>query len=642
MNEKNGKHGTNGKPLISLCMIVGNVGEYIERCLASFAPIADEICVVRAIGGLKPDRTLAIAREKFGAKTAEYKNKGKSYYVRDQDGADREYFPQHEVGEIVQVDPSTWPHVDNFAAARQQSFDMASGDYCFWCDSDDVLEEESVQCSVSSVQKGKTLSPAEIIREHAAKGEYEAFIFPYRIFGRGLIVPRERLVRRASGKWHSAVHEFFDFTQKPARAVEDQRVVVTHLPGNQKQGSNERNLRILRSIPEDQVSTGLLYHMHLELILSGQITESVEVAERVLARPDLGTPEKYELFLNLAQVAEPTEREALLHQAYMADPCRREALGLLATHAMNSCQPGRGMAYARQMAATRAPEIPDWNDRPAAYGWVGDDIFAQALRANGMATEAEALRRRSLQLAGGPRIALVHATRGRPEQAAKARKEWLDQAERPDQVEHIFCIDGDDRESDPLRRMHHVVSPKAEIRNPKPEPEWPGRNPKSETGGCVAAWNLGVTMTQAPVIVQMSDDWTPLPQWDEIILERIGDVKKPSVLAISDGHRTDQLLCMAICTRAYWRLDGYLFHPKFTGVYSDNWFTEVAYRRNAVIEARDVVFKHNHPAFGTADVDQTYAEQNAPARYAQGQKILEELRAAETSRLKPQASGKLQ
>ena len=32
-------------PLISLCLIVGNVEEYIERCLESFAPIADEIVV---------------------------------------------------------------------------------------------------------------------------------------------------------------------------------------------------------------------------------------------------------------------------------------------------------------------------------------------------------------------------------------------------------------------------------------------------------------------------------------------------------------------------------------------------------------------------------------------------------------------
>jgi hypothetical protein len=130
-------------------------------------------------------------------------------------------------------------------------------------------------------------------------------------------------------------------------------------------------------------------------------------------------------------------------------------------------------------------------------------------------------------------------------------KTWLDFAEKPDQVEHIFVFDEDDRESDPLRRMHHLVMPAG--------------------GGCVAAWNSGCFATTAPVIVQLSDDWTPPPHWDKIILERLGDLTKPSVLAVDDGFRKDDLLCMAICTREYFNLDYFLFHPFFVSVYSDNW-----------------------------------------------------------------------
>jgi hypothetical protein len=129
------------------------------------------------------------------------------------------------------------------------------------------------------------------------------------------------------------------------------------------------------------------------------------------------------------------------------------------------------------------------------------------------------------------------------------------------------------------------------------------------------------------VLVQMSDDWIPPHQWDELILQRLGDVTAPAVLAVSDGGRTDNLLCMAICTRTYMDQDYFLFHPWFTGVYSDNWFTEVAYKRGAVIEARDIVFKHQHPVFGTAVVDATYARQNAPERYAQGEATIKQLRA---------------
>ena len=59
---------------LSLCVIVGNVENYIARFIESFKPLADEIVIVRAIGNQKPDRTIEIA-ERLGAKIApEYFN----------------------------------------------------------------------------------------------------------------------------------------------------------------------------------------------------------------------------------------------------------------------------------------------------------------------------------------------------------------------------------------------------------------------------------------------------------------------------------------------------------------------------------------------------------------------------------------
>src|SRR5205814_5743280 len=135
---------------------------------------------------------------------------------------------------------------------------------------------------------------------------------------------------------------------------------------------------------------------------------------------------------------------------------------------------------------------------------------------------AEDVYQKSLRDAFGPTIALVHATRGRAEKAARCRKIWLDLAAHPDQIEHIFVMDNDDPDASILARFNHRAIP-------------PG-------GGCVAAWNVGAFSTSAPVVVQLSDDWTPPPMWDQLILERIGDVNQPSVLAVSDGHRKDDLL----------------------------------------------------------------------------------------------------
>jgi tetratricopeptide (TPR) repeat protein len=552
---------------ISLCLIVGNVEEYIERCLDSFKPIADEICVVRAIGAATPDKTLDICRDKYGARVAEY--------VNAQENKD-------------------WPHVDNFAAARQQSFDMATGDYCFWCDSDDVLEQG-----------------AEIVRELADRMEYAAYVFPYKIFGRGIVVPRERMMLKNCGKWLYPVHECFNFKIQPIRAVEDMRVVITHMPKPSKTGSNDRNLRILQSIPESEMTAGLLYHLHGELIGQNRTPEAIEAGKKALQHPNIGKAEKYEIFLNLSRLSENNleMRQVFLQQAYAADPTRREALGLLVSNSLDLGRNEDGLAYARQMSATPLPACEAWNSRTAAYGWVGTEILCQALRANGMRDEAESLRRRSLLESGGARITLIHATRGRPQKASMARKIWHDFAERPEQVEHIFVLDADDEESIALRRMHHLTIP-------------PG-------GGCVQAWNQGCFAAGSNVFVQMSDDFMPPPLWDKIILERMGDVTQPKVLAVSDGLRTDKLLCMAICTREYWMQDWFLFHPWFKSMFSDNWFTELAYARKCVIEARDVEFTHEHVLKTGGKPDATYLQTNAPERYQGGAAILDQLRKRE-------------
>ena len=443
------------------------------------------------------------------------------------------------------------------------------------------------------------------MRELAERGGYPVFIFPYDIFGRGITVPRERMMINGGGEWKFPVHECYVFPTK-VNGVQDDRVIIRHLPHTTKTGSNPRNLRILESIPKEEMTAGLYYHLHGELSGAGRIPESVEAAKAALSHPDIGRPEKYELFLNLARLAtNPEMKESFLVQAYGANPGRREALGLLACNCMDYGRSIDALVYARQMLATNKPSDEAWNDRPAAYGWLGTDIYCQALRSNGEYQAAEKVRRGALDEAGGPTIALIHATRGRPVQASACRKTWLDLAENPERIEHIFCIDEDDAESFPLRRMHSITVPAG--------------------GGCVAAWNAGAAMTCAPIIVQLSDDWMPTPGWDRTIIDRIGDTTQESVLAISDGVRTDRLLCMAICTRAYWAKDFFLFHPDFTGVYSDNYFTDVAYGRGAVIDARDIEFRHMHPMAGTAAVDETYKRQNNSEAYEAGKETYERL-----------------
>jgi hypothetical protein len=114
--------------------------------------------------------------------------------------------------------------------------------------------------------------------------------------------------------------------------------------------------------------------------------------------------------------------------------------------------------------------------------------------------------------------------------------------------------------------------------------------------------------------------------WDKLILDTISDTFAPAVLAVSDGHRKDDLLCMAILTRARYNQQGHLFHPEFFSMFSDNWFSHCAFRDGVVIDARDrITFEHVHPAFGKAEMDETYARSNAAEHYQKGSEIFQRL-----------------
>jgi len=130
-----------------------------------------------------------------------------------------------------------------------------------------------------------------------------------------------------------------------------------------------------------------------------------------------------------------------------------------------------------------------------------------------------------------PRLSLLHATRGRPSQARECRQNWLNAAAKPERVVHIFAVDADDADS--IRGLADL--------NP--------RIVERAGGGCVAAWNLAASASTGDVLIQLSDDWSPVQNWDGEFVKRLRDVSQPGVLRVSDGQRTDDLLCMAICTK---------------------------------------------------------------------------------------------
>jgi glycosyltransferase involved in cell wall biosynthesis len=96
-------HTSLSSPRVSLCLIVRNEEANLADCLRSAADLVQEIVVVDTGS---TDRTKEIAQE-FGARVFEF------------------------------------PWCDSFAAARKESLRHATGDWIFWLDADDRLDEEN-------------------------------------------------------------------------------------------------------------------------------------------------------------------------------------------------------------------------------------------------------------------------------------------------------------------------------------------------------------------------------------------------------------------------------------------------------------------------------------------------------------------
>lgn len=161
---------------ISLCMIVKNEEETLRRCLDTAKDIVDEINIVDTGSS---DNTKEIARE---------------YTDR--------------------VFDFEW--IDDFAAARNESFKHATKDYILYLDADDVILEED---RVKLLKLKETLDPSVdsvSMYYDAGTDEYGNVTLRYR---------RNRLVKRENNYiWRGDCHQYLDVHGK----IINSDVAVTH------------------------------------------------------------------------------------------------------------------------------------------------------------------------------------------------------------------------------------------------------------------------------------------------------------------------------------------------------------------------------------------------------------------------------
>lgn len=220
---------------LSLCMIVRDESEVLARCLDSVAGVADEIVIVDT--GSKDD-TVTIARS-FGARV--------------------EFFE--------------W--IDDFAAARNCSFDFATCPYILWLDADDV---------VLPADREKLLDLKPRLERDVYWMRYD---YAQDHFGNSIcLFSRERIVRNTPRiRWKYPAHTLLSHDR--AMTAEHVDVTISHRRTEAGMVQDRgRGLRILQRAAGEPAWAGvprMHYHLAREYAAAGMLREAIRAYETVLA-----------------------------------------------------------------------------------------------------------------------------------------------------------------------------------------------------------------------------------------------------------------------------------------------------------------------------------------------------------------------
>lgn len=331
---------------ISLCMICGNEKAIIEACLESSKDAFDELCLVVAVGDTHPDGTVEKAEQwckangkdfRFGL----YKNR-------------------------VHL-----PHVDDFGAARNKSFDLASGDWLMWLDCDDYLDE--INC--------------KRIREAVKTDEFDALFCTYKVAKEGAEIQRERLIRKDFGRWKNAIHETCVITGRVGACPQ---ITVYHRDhGPKNKSSAKRNATILQAVLED--APRHFFYLQSELKMLGRKDEAKKAGLAALALLDEDrAEERYNVLLNLSEL-QPELTEARLLEAVSVQPHRREAYAYLSQKALIDGRVSDAVSFFRLMDSLPLPSPLPWTHQGIFHGWARNYLKVKILRASGQAELADQL-----------------------------------------------------------------------------------------------------------------------------------------------------------------------------------------------------------------------------------------------------------
>lgn len=343
----NDNEGTPKKvPTLSACFIAGNEAHCIGNIMRDIRDHVDEVVIVKAIGNQVTDATWRIALRIVGSKIVH-----DSYLNRDRE----------------------LPHIDDFAAARNQSFREASSDWLLWLDCDDRVTPENM----ARIREAIATVPDDV----------NALFCAYAIADKGSVILRERLIRRGKGKWRGAIHETCVIEGK---ALECPQIVIHHTdptPGK-SDASARRNLAILDRVL-DQYPRHLFYRHAEHVRLGNRDAAKADGYVALAALPAEDAESRYLVHLNLAEL-DSARAEDHLAAAVRLQPHRREAFAMLVQYHIARGQVSQATSYFRQMDSLPLPAPLPWTHQACWYGkgWGRQHLRVRLLRAAGQHEQA--------------------------------------------------------------------------------------------------------------------------------------------------------------------------------------------------------------------------------------------------------------
>jgi glycosyltransferase involved in cell wall biosynthesis len=222
------------KPItVSLCMIVKNEEQTLDRCLSSVCNLVNEIIIVDTGSG---DKTKQIA-QKYTDRIADF----------------------------------VW--VNDFSKARNYAFSLATQEYILWLDSDDVILPADAD-KFKELLTGLEWNTDSVSMNYNLACDADGNVITS--------LRRNRLVKRENQfQWVGFVHEYLQV----AGNIQYADISITH---DRMHGNSDRNLRIYENHEasgEEFTSRDLFYYAN-ELADHGLWERAIKKYEQFLERPD--------------------------------------------------------------------------------------------------------------------------------------------------------------------------------------------------------------------------------------------------------------------------------------------------------------------------------------------------------------------